>query len=214
MGKVKIGKAEKGKGKHPEKECLEPLEQEPLGEKSEPLEVEAESESASAAALNALEESDGPGLGTAELKKQLADLGKQTLYLQADFANYKRNAEQERGRSLELGKELALKDLFPIIEHLDRAIASGVQYSIDASVLKGLELVKKELLRILEKYQVERIKTVGEKFDPKIHDAISVIDSPDHPPGTIVLEHQPGFQREGKVLQPAQVVVAKDRPAT
>jgi len=195
MVKVKIEK--KDKEPEREKKRLEPLEE----KKPEPAKAEIKP----GAEAEPVEDE------IFELKKRIDELEKQNLYLRADFANYKRNADQERGWMIEQGKEMVLKDLFTIFEHLERAIVSGREHKIEASVLEGLELVRKGILKVLEKYRVERISTVGEKFDPKVHEAISVMESPDQEPGSIVYEHQPGFLREGKVIQPARVVVAKEK---
>jgi molecular chaperone GrpE len=188
MTKVKIDKKHKEKQSEPE-QSSEALESEAQGSQ-EPGQAERE---------------------LSELKQKLEELERQNLYLRADFANYRRNMEQERSRFLEEGKELALKDFFVLFEHLERAIGSAREHQIQRAVLDGLELVMRDFQKILEKYGIERIKTIGERFDPKIHEAISVVDAEDREPGTIVYEHQPGFIREGRVLQPARVVVAKEK---
>ncbi len=148
-------------------------------------------------------------LSREELEEKFQDLQNKYLYLLADFENYKRNVEKERSQMIEQGKELVLKDVFKILELMDRALASARERNIEPAVLEGLELVRKEINRILEKYNVERIPSVGEKFNPELHEAIGVQESAEVESGTIIYEHEPGFKRQGKVLQPARVVVAK-----
>ena len=110
----------------------------------------------------------------------------------------------------EKGKEEVLSDLFGILELLERAIESARRQDIDSSVLEGLELVRKQAEKILQKHQIERIPTLGEKFNPEVHEAIGVQPAQDCEPGTILFEYEPGFIRQGKLLKPAKVVVAKE----
>ena len=150
-------------------------------------------------------------LSKEELAKKLLEEEKRYLYLRADFENYRRNVEKERKEMMEKGKEEVLLDLFKILELLDRAIQSAREQNIAPSVLEGLELVRRETEKILEKHQVERIPSLGEKFNPEVHEAVGTHHSEEHEPGTIIYEYEPGFTRQGKLLKPAKVIVAKER---
>jgi len=130
------------------------------------------------------------------------------LRLQADFENYKRHAEVERGRLTSLGTEAALADIFPLVDHLDRGLAWAREHGADPAVVEGLLLVQKELYRVLEKHGIARLTTIGEAFNPELHEAVSVIAREGVNAGEVVEELQAGFSRDGKVLRPAQVVVA------
>ena len=149
-------------------------------------------------------------LSKEELLEKLLEAEKRYLYLRADFENYKRNVEKERAEMSEKGKEEVLSDLFGILELLERAIESARRQDIDSSVLEGLELVRKQAEKILQKHQIERIPTLGEKFNPEVHEAIGVQPAQNCEPGTILFEYEPGFIRQGKLLKPAKVVVAKE----
>jgi molecular chaperone GrpE len=129
--------------------------------------------------------------------------------LLADFENYKRHAESERERLSGMGKESVLDDLFPLVEHMERAIQSARDAGGGNGILQGLEMVYRELLNVLEKHGVERIRVKGELFDPRFHEAAATLSSPDHPEGAILEELRPGFTRQGRLLRPATVVVAR-----
>lgn len=129
--------------------------------------------------------------------------------LLADFENYKRHAEAERGRLAGIGKESVLDDLFPVLEHMERAIKTVSESGGDNGVLQGLEMVRRGLVGLMEKHGVERIPAVGEPFDPARHEAVSMVRRPDVPEGVIIEEIKPGFIRDGKLLRPATVVVAR-----
>jgi molecular chaperone GrpE len=130
------------------------------------------------------------------------------LRLQADFENFRRHAEAERSRLTGLGKEAALADIFPLVDHLDRGLAWAREHGADPAVVEGLLLVQKELHKVLEKNGITRLTTIGEAFNPELHEAVSVIARAGAEAGEVVEELQAGFMRDGRVLRPARVVVA------
>ena len=129
--------------------------------------------------------------------------------LRADFDNYKRNAEAQREQLSGMGKAKVLEDVFPLVEHMERAIRAARDTGDSTGILEGIEMVYQELLRVLEKNGVERIETVGEPFDPEIHEAVAVSARPDYPADTVVEEVKAGFVKDGKLLRPASVIVAQ-----
>jgi len=131
------------------------------------------------------------------------------IRLRADFDNYKRNAEAQREKLSGMGKARVLEDIFPLVEHMERAIRAARDAGDRTGILQGIEMVYQELLRVLEKNGVERIATVGEPFDPEIHEAVAVSAHPDCPADTVVEEVRAGFVRGGKLLRPASVIVAQ-----
>lgn len=131
------------------------------------------------------------------------------MRMKADFENYKRNAEAERDRLAEIGKECVLADMFCIAEHLERAVSSIKDKKANSGVVEGLELVRKDIEKVFEKYGIERIPALGEIFDPEVHEAVAVVEAEGVSEGTIVEELHPGYRRSGSLLCPAKVVVAK-----
>ncbi len=131
------------------------------------------------------------------------------IRLRADFDNYKRNTEKDKNRSVGLGKEAVLDDIFPLVEHLERALKTIEASGGKNDILQGMEIVYKEVLKVLEKHGIERIKTIGELFDPKLHEAVALSPKGDNSEDTITAETRAGFVKLGKLLRPAAVVVAK-----
>ncbi|MGW8322135.1 MAG: nucleotide exchange factor GrpE, partial [Thermodesulfobacteriota bacterium] len=107
------------------------------------------------------------------------------IRLRADFDNYKRNAEAQREKLSGMGKARVLEDIFPLVEHMERAIRAARDAGDRTGILQGIEMVYQELLRVLEKNGVERIETVGKPFDPEIHEAVAVSPHPDYPADTV-----------------------------
>lgn len=104
-------------------------------------------------------------------------------------------------------QESMLSDMVSVADNLDRALAAAKG---DDGLRQGVALTRDELLRILAKYDVERVEAHGEIFDPHVHEAVSVASAHDLrvQPGIIVQVMQSGYRWEGKLLRPARVVVA------
>jgi molecular chaperone GrpE len=129
--------------------------------------------------------------------------------LSADFDNYKRHAQAQKEQFSALGKEAVLEDVFPLVEHMERAIRAARDAQSGDGILQGLEMVYKELLALLDRHGVKRVETVGNPFNPEIHEAVAVTPGDHHPANTVVEEIRAGFVRNGKLLRPASVLVAK-----
>jgi len=98
-------------------------------------------------------------------------------------------------------------ELIPILDNFSRAL--GVNEGDDpASFKKGMEMIYKSLVEVLKREGIEIYHAEGEKFDPKFHEAIAVVNKENTPAGTVVEEFAPGYKFKGKVLRPARVAVA------
>jgi molecular chaperone GrpE len=129
--------------------------------------------------------------------------------LKADFENFKRHAGSDKARLTSAGKDAVLDDIFPIVDHLQRAIQAAENAGDDSGILMGLEMVYSEFLGVLEKHGVRKIEALGEPFDPRIHEAVAVREHPEHPEDTVVEEVRNGFMRGESLLRPAHVIVAQ-----
>ena len=129
--------------------------------------------------------------------------------LLADFENYKRHAEAQKAQLSGIGKAEVLEDVFPLVEHMERAIRAARDADDRTGILQGIEMVYRELLSVLEKHGVERMETVGKPFDPQFHEAVAVSPHPDGPAGTVLEEVRAGFLKGGKLLRPASVIVSR-----
>ncbi len=128
------------------------------------------------------------------------------LYLYADFENYKKRTQKEREELLKFGWESAASELIPVLDNLDRAL----QYAkpeTDPNLLIGLKMVAQQFLAALEKQGIQTIQTLGQAFDPNLHEATSQ-ESSDQPENTITKEVLRGYRIHGRLLRAAKVVVA------
>jgi molecular chaperone GrpE len=173
-----------------------------------PVEVAPPSgEDAAAESLRAqLELSTAKGRETLE---RLKEEHERFLRAAADLDNYKKRAAREREDVERYGNEKLLKDLLPVVDGLDRALAAAPQ---DGPLGEGVRLVRATLERALAKHGVTPFSALGEKFDPAFHEALLQVPTADQPPGTVVLEHARGFKLHDRLVRPAMVGVAVATP--
>ncbi|MGA1867185.1 MAG: nucleotide exchange factor GrpE [bacterium] len=151
-----------------------------------------------------------------ELKEQLAaekknnkELYDRYLRMHAEFENYKKRREREKEDFIKYAIEKSLKDLLPIIDHLEMAIKSSKECEDFNSLSQGIDLIHKQLNDFLAKEGVSLVSALGEKFDPTVHEAIMQKGSTEHEDNTIIEEHQKGYILKDRLLRPARVTVAK-----
>ncbi len=125
----------------------------------------------------------------------------------ADLESAKERVDREGKRTEEAARLRLVGELLPVLDDLDRSIASG---SSDKSLLHGVEIVRQSLERVLAGYGLERIAAVNERFDPALHEAIAVAPVTDpslH--GMVVDEVARGYRLGEKVQRPARVRVGQ-----
>ena len=123
----------------------------------------------------------------------------------ADLENFRKRAQREKEEIQKFGIERVLKDLFPVVDNLDRALAATPEGDPLAG---GVKLVLKTLEDALARHGVKSFHALGEPFDPRRHEAIMTVATADAPPGTVVLEHGRGFSLHDRLVRPALVGVA------
>jgi molecular chaperone GrpE len=143
-----------------------------------------------------------------ELRRQLDDKQDRLLRALAETDNIRRRAQRDRDDYVKYANESLVRDLIPVLDNLDRAVDSARATSGADSVVKGVELIQRELLRVLERSGVTRYSAVGQPFDPTRHEAIARVVSAEAAPDTVVNETAPGYLMNGRVLRPAMVAVA------
>ncbi|MDH7499902.1 MAG: nucleotide exchange factor GrpE [candidate division NC10 bacterium] len=146
-------------------------------------------------------------------EQEIQALSDRLLRLQAEFENYKKRTAKERMEVIKFANEGLLLDMIPALDSLERAIQSAKQNANLANLLEGLELVSRLFSAVLERAGVKEIRAQGQMFNPELHEAVSVMESGDHPENTIVEEVQKGYLLNSRVLRPAMVKVAKSASA-
>jgi molecular chaperone GrpE len=143
----------------------------------------------------------------AKLAGDLEELRQTLLRRQADFDNYRKRTERERGDDSKRATARVIEALLPIIDSFEQALAAHREPEY-ANYQKGFELIHKQLVDNVTKLGVERIDPVGKPFDPHTHQAMDRTETREHADGAILQVYQPGYVFNGRVLRPAMVRVA------
>jgi molecular chaperone GrpE len=143
-----------------------------------------------------------------ELRRELAEKNDRLLRALAETDNVRRRAQRDREETAKYAGEALLRDLIPVLDNLDRALDAARAAGDAGSVVDGVELIRREFLKVLERHGVTRYSALGQRFDPNQHEAIARIVSVDKEPDTVVGETVPGYSLRGRVIRPAQVAVA------
>ncbi|MDR0839442.1 MAG: nucleotide exchange factor GrpE [Oscillospiraceae bacterium] len=128
------------------------------------------------------------------------------LRLAAEYDNFRKRSRAERESLYTDIRAETVTRLLPVYDNLARALQTPCA---DEAFLKGVELTFTQFTEILTSLGVEEIPTVGEKFDPERHNAVSQTADPDAAPGVVTLELQKGFTLGGKIIRHAMVQVAQ-----
>jgi molecular chaperone GrpE len=135
------------------------------------------------------------------------DMKDRMLRVAAEFDNWKKRSRKEQTEAVAQARESVLKDVLEIADNLERATGAQAQKTDGAAVVKGVNLVLRLFQQKLERYEVRPFETVGQPFDPRIHEAISRVES-DVPAGAIANELQKGYRIGERLLRPAMVSVS------
>ena len=143
-----------------------------------------------------------------DLRRQLQDNQDRLLRALAEAENVRRRIERTADDRVKYANEALLRDLLPVLDNFDRALAAARTGGGGGTVVEGVELIQRELLRVLERTGLSRYSAIGQLFDPARHEAIARVVSDEAPPDTVVSETGPGYLLHGRVLRPALVAVA------
>lgn len=151
----------------------------------------------------------------AAVEKEKKELHDRLLRTAADFDNYRKRARKDMDEARAKAKEDVLREVLPVIDNLERAVASVAPDAGAAAtgILEGVKLVLRQFQNALERFEVRGFTAVGEPFDPARHEAIAQVETAEAPPGTVFTEMQKGYTMGARLLRPALVTVAKAPPA-
>jgi molecular chaperone GrpE len=126
----------------------------------------------------------------------------------ADLDNFRKRSIRERDEVAKKAKEDMLRELLPVFDNLERASQYVTQGADAAALGKGIEMVLKLFEDTLNRVGGKRVRSVGEAFDPQVHEAISQLPSDAHPAGVIAAEAAAGYLLGDRLLRAAMVVVS------
>lgn len=160
---------------------------------------------------------DEAALVAAAMQKLVAEneeLKDKSLRLVAEMENLRRRTERDKAEFAKYAISEFARDIVGVSDNIRRAIESVPKDALSAhsafsSLIEGVEVTERELLKVLERYQVTRFDPIGEPFNPHLHDAMTKVELPNVPAETVVQVIHAGFMIGERVLRPAAVIVAK-----
>ena len=144
-----------------------------------------------------------------EQKKKAQDYYEQLLRLKADFENYRKRSDAEKREHFEDGKNSLITELIDVFETVKLAKGMMEKATNGESVHQGLHLIEKKLAEILKLHEVTAIISVGEKYNPLLHEVVGVVENDEVEDDIIVEEIKAGYKIDDKILKPAIVKIAK-----
>ena len=140
-------------------------------------------------------------------------LREQLLRTAADYDNFRKRTRRDLNEAGVRGRDELLKDLLPVFDNLERAVAHAETATDVKSLAEGIQLVMRQFSDSLGRLGIERVSSLGARFDPAVHEAIQQVETDEYEPGTIAAEVQPGYRAGERLIRPAVVAVAK-KPST
>ncbi len=133
------------------------------------------------------------------------------LRLQAELENLRKRSQRELENAHKYALEKFVQELLPVKDSLEMGLAAVGEEGDEsaAKMREGVELTLKMLQTVLEKFGVKEINPEGQPFDPELHQAMSMVESADAEPNTVVTVMQKGYLLNDRLIRPAMVVVAK-----
>src|SRR5262245_4592614 len=143
------------------------------------------------------------------LTAERSSLYDQLLRRQAEFENYRKRVERERGEVYQHGRDDVLLQFLPVVDNFERALSSLEESEGDAEALRhGVELIHKQFKDALSKLGLEPVEALGQTFDPHVHEAVTTEATDRHKENTVIEEFQRGYKIGDRLLRPAKVKVA------
>lgn len=130
------------------------------------------------------------------------------LRLAAEFDNYKRLIQRDQRDQIRFGNESLLKELLPVVDNLERAIKASHEGGNNKALIQGVDLTLKQLTGALSRFHVTPVQTIGQPFDPAMHQAVVSIASEKVPAQHVLDELQRGYLLHDRILRAAMVSVS------
>ncbi len=147
----------------------------------------------------------------AEVEKKARELKQnydQGMMIKNQFEAHKGRVQREKADWFNYGHEPLLKDLLSVLDNFDRAVAHARRPEDFDALKQGIEMIYRQLLKVLENYGVKQISAAGAKFDPLYHEALVQVANPDLPAGTVMEEHTKGYLMKDRLLRASRVTIS------
>ena len=146
----------------------------------------------------------------AELEAANADLKDQMLRRQAELENYRKRLIRDKEEAVQFANESLIRDILGFLDNMDRALAAAKNGGDLNALIEGFEMTQNQLLSTLDKnWGLKGIDSVGQEFDPSLHEACMMTIDESLDKETVLEEFQKGYTLHGRVVRPAKVKIGK-----
>jgi molecular chaperone GrpE len=156
----------------------------------------------------AVTETEATPASPADLQDKINQLQDQLLRGQAELENFRRRSQREMADIRKYQSLPVVRDLLPAVDNLNRAVQAGEQTGDVTNLLAGIRMVVQQLADTLKGNAAQPIDAEGKSFDPNLHEALSQVPTPDHPPMTVIQVVESGYVMHDRVVRPAKVIVS------
>ncbi|SPF79456.1 nucleotide exchange factor GrpE [Pseudoprimorskyibacter insulae] len=159
-----------------------------------------------------MEEIDGEALELEQLRAERDEYHDKFMRALAEAENARKRADKHRREAEQYGGSKLARDVLPVYDNLKRAVqAAGEEENVSAALMEGVELTLRELLNVFKKHGIEVIAPqVGDRFDPKMHEAMFEAPVPNTKAGDIIQVSTEGFMLHDRLIRAAQVGVSSN----
>ncbi|MDQ0174196.1 nucleotide exchange factor GrpE [Bacillus chungangensis] len=142
-----------------------------------------------------------------ELEQKLAEYENSYLRLRADFDNYRRREQKERESYKKYRAQDLISSLLPALDNFERAMQVEPENEQSKTLIQGMDMIYRELIKALEAEGAVQIEAVGKEFDPHLHQAVMQVEDESYDSNIVVEEFQKGYQLKDRVIRPSMVKV-------
>ena len=165
----------------------------------------------SAAAQAGAEEAEEQPAGAKEkaLKDKVTALEDRVLRQMAEFENFRKRTTKEKEQMCSMGEKNVIEKILPVVDNFERGLATIPEEEKGTPVASGMEMIYKQLTKVLEDLGVKPIEAVGKEFDPNFHNAVMQVESEEYESGVVAQEFIKGYMYRDQVIRHSMVGVAQ-----
>lgn len=152
---------------------------------------------------------DSPQDPVKVLEQEKNEISDRLLRTMAEFDNYRKRVTREKEGLVKYGTERIALEILPVVDNFERALEQSDQATDNRGVIDGLKMILKQLLSALEKFDIKPFDSIGEQFNPEIHEAMAQQEHPDHEDNSVIEQFQKGYMLGERLLRPARVIVCR-----
>lgn len=149
----------------------------------------------------------------AVLEQQNEELEDRLVRTQAEVENVRKRSRREMEEARKYQNLDLVRSLIPAIDNLGRAVTAAEQNANAENLVTGVKMVASQFNEILGQFAVQKIESLGQPFDPNLHEALQQLPSEDHPPSTVIQEVEAGYTLHERVVRPSKVIVSIAPPS-